>query len=173
MENTETGIEAFTGLILLSAQDRPGLAAELFKTLTPFSVKVIDLAQIVISDRLILTLLISLNPAHQLAIDEDLAKCAADNEIDIATAYSKKVINVQADTVATIRITSSKMHPELLGKVSQAIADSGANIERIMKDSHPEDSYTLRVKTPSLSNLTLAIDGIETQNLGQVKVESI
>ena len=54
--------EQFTGLILLTGVDRPGISTALFESLAPFAVSIIDVEQIVISDRLILTVLIALNP---------------------------------------------------------------------------------------------------------------
>ena len=48
--------EQFTGLILLTGEDKPGLAHSLFEALSPFSVAVIDVDQIIIGNRLILTL---------------------------------------------------------------------------------------------------------------------
>ena len=62
----------FTGLILVSGVDSPGITQALFDTLAPFAVTVLDIEQVVIRQRLILTVLISLNPDHATAIDEDL-----------------------------------------------------------------------------------------------------
>jgi phosphoserine phosphatase len=59
-----TSEEQFTGLVLLSGVDSPGITSALFETLAPFAVSVLDIEQVVIRDRLILTLLISLSPAH-------------------------------------------------------------------------------------------------------------
>ena len=55
--------DQFTGLILLTGTDKPGIAASLFETLAPFAVHIIDIEQLVINDRLILTVLIGANPA--------------------------------------------------------------------------------------------------------------
>ena len=79
--------EQFTGLILLTGVDAPGIAYSLFETLAPFAVHVIDIEQVVISNRLILTVLIGANPAHQIAIEEDLASCATALDVDIATLF--------------------------------------------------------------------------------------
>ena len=45
--------EAFTGLILLSGIDTPGITQALFETLAPFAVSIIDIEQVVIRDRVI------------------------------------------------------------------------------------------------------------------------
>jgi hypothetical protein len=55
----------FTGLILVTGVDKPGITQALFETLAPFSITVLDIEQVVIRDRLILTALIRLDPAAQ------------------------------------------------------------------------------------------------------------
>ena len=64
--------ETFTGLILLSGVDTPGITQSLFTTLSPFAVTIIDIEQVVIRERLILTALIGLNKDHAGSIEEDL-----------------------------------------------------------------------------------------------------
>ena len=60
--DTRNGIEnRYTGLILLSGVDTPGISSALFKTLEPFSVTILDIEQVVIRSRLILTVLIDLD----------------------------------------------------------------------------------------------------------------
>ena len=68
--------EKFTGLILLSGVDAPGITESLFETLSPFAIEILDIEQVVIRGRVILTALIACNPAHAKAIEEDLEKCA-------------------------------------------------------------------------------------------------
>ena len=52
--------QQFTGLILVSGVDSPGITEALFETLSPFAVTILDIQQVVIRGRLILTVLISL-----------------------------------------------------------------------------------------------------------------
>ena len=61
----------FTGLILLTGKDRPGIFQSLLDALKDFSISIIDIEQVVIRGRLILTVLISLDPAHKAAIVND------------------------------------------------------------------------------------------------------
>ena len=62
--STSADTEQYTGLILLSGVDKPGITASLFEVLSPFSITIVDIEQVVIKDRLILTVLITLNPAQ-------------------------------------------------------------------------------------------------------------
>ena len=75
--------EQFTGLILLTGIDKPGITEELFNTLAPFSITILDIEQVIISDRLILTVLIALNPAHEKALESDLSECATSLDLSL------------------------------------------------------------------------------------------
>ncbi|MSY80794.1 MAG: phosphoserine phosphatase, partial [Actinobacteria bacterium] len=45
---TDGKTEQFTGLILLSGEDKPGITEGLFETLSPFAVTILDIEQVVI-----------------------------------------------------------------------------------------------------------------------------
>lgn len=129
-ENTQ-----FTGLILLSGVDKPGITESLFKVLAPFSITILDIEQVVISQRLILTVLISLNPAHEKAIENDLMECAEFLDVDIATLFSttdSSAISSKKDLVHVV-ILSSKLTPSAVSGVAAAITSAGANIERVTR----------------------------------------
>lgn len=139
MENPRE-IEQFTGLILLTGIDKPGITEALFATLSPFSVAILDIEQVVISHRLILTVLIALNPAHEKAIVSDLLQCEQAMGVEIATlfsAHSPQSIAVKKGLLHVV-ILSTKLHPLALAAISGAMASEGANIERISRTaSHP------------------------------------
>ena len=67
-------IEDYTGLILISGQDKPGITAGVMQVLTPFAIEILYIEQLIIRDRLILTILISFYPDHSSAIASDLAQ---------------------------------------------------------------------------------------------------
>lgn len=125
--------EQFTGLILLSGVDKPGITESLFETLAPFSVSVLDIEQVVIRGRVILTVLISCAPAHAKSIEADLDECAVKLGVDIASAF-------ETSTSTDIAVKKSLLHvvvlaqdlkPRSIGAVANAIAVNGGNIERI------------------------------------------
>jgi phosphoserine phosphatase len=78
-----------TGLILISGVDAPGVTQALFATLEPFSITILDIEQVVIRGRLILTTLISLDPAHASVIEADLIE--ATTKLDLDLAFPHKV----------------------------------------------------------------------------------
>ena len=133
--STSADSEQYTGLILLSGVDKPGITASLFETLSAFAITVLDIEQVVIKHRLILTVLIALNPAHESAIAADLDSCAASLDVDIATLFSyeaKLAISTKANLVHVV-ILSKKISPVAIAELAAAINQSGANIERVTR----------------------------------------
>jgi len=133
--STSADTEQYTGLLLLSGVDKPGITADLFEVFAPFAITVVDIEQVVIKDRLILTVLFALNPAHEEAIAADLESCASSLGVDIATLFSyetKSAVFTKASLVHVV-ILSTKMNPRAIFELSTGISQSGANIERITR----------------------------------------
>ena len=131
----------FTGLILVSGIDTPGITQALFETLAPFAITVLDIEQVVIRERLILTVLIALNPAHAEAIDADLEECAKSLGVDIATSFQEQgqsTIAVKSGLVHVVAL-GNPLAPTAIGAIASAIAALGGNIERI----HRTASYPI------------------------------
>ena len=127
--------DQFTGLILLTGIDKPGITATLFETLAPFSLTVLDIEQVVIRERLILTLLIACNSAHSEAIDTDLEELSKTLDVDIATSFSSAPISSIAAKSGLVHavILSPKLLPSAVAKVAQTISELGGNIESISR----------------------------------------
>ncbi len=127
--------DQFTGLILLTGLDSPGITATLFETLAPFSLTVVDIEQVVIRERLILTLLITCDPAHAKAIDSDLVALATQLDVDIATSFSSTPIASIAAKMGLLHVVvlSPKLEPGSIAKVAQNINALQGNIEAITR----------------------------------------
>jgi phosphoserine phosphatase len=125
----------YTGLILVSGEDRPGITEALFETLSPFSLSIIDIEQVVIRSRLILTILISLDPAHADAVEDDLNAKAESLQLDVAMVFSEQEgESIAAKTGLThVVVLSQDLKPGSLAAIASAIADTGGNIERIQR----------------------------------------
>jgi len=125
----------FTGLILVSGEDRPGITEALFETLAPFSISIIDIEQVVIRSRLILTILISLDRAHAQAIESDLTARGDELNLDVAIAFSEQ----EGETIAAktglthIVLLSQDLKPAAIAQIASAVVVAGANIERIQR----------------------------------------
>ena len=151
--------EQFTGLILLSGVDKPGITASLFEVLSAFAITVVDIEQVVIKNRLILTVLIALNPAHESAIAADLESCATSLDVDIATLFSyegKSAVSTKAGLVHVV-ILSTKMNPSAIFELATGMSEIGANIERIT-----------RLASTPVTAIEFVLSGANQEKLSQV-----
>jgi phosphoserine phosphatase len=171
-ENTSQSMQ-FSGLILLTGTDKPGIAAELFETLAPFAVHIIDIEQIVNNNRLILTVLIGANPAHQAAIEEDLNTCATRLEVDIATLFESTISHPLPKNLLAITASSSKMHPKAIARISQGLAQAGANIERIHRTSDSPASFTFTISNVSKEDIQTKMAVLEFEDASTVVVHEV
>ncbi len=128
-----------TGLILISGVDAPGVTQALFATLEPFSVTVLDIEQVVIRGRLILTTLIALDPAHASAIETDLIEATNKLELDLAIDFSVQPKGDIKSSNLHIVVLSEGLRPASIGALASKIAEQGGNIDRI----HRTASYPL------------------------------
>jgi phosphoserine phosphatase len=138
----------YTGLVLVSGEDRPGITEALFSVLAPFSLSIVDIEQVVIRSRLILTILITLDKVHAKAVEEDLNAQGEILNLDIAVAFSEQ----ESESIAVksglthVVILSQDLKPSALAGLAAAIADAGGNIERIHRTaSYPVTAIELLV----------------------------
>ena len=137
----------FTGLVLLAGKDSPGITVSLYETLSQFAVKILDIEQVVIRDRLILTTLISLDPAHASAIEGDLLEMANSKELDLAIDFSDLDATPLKDgNTVHISVLSKQLLPSQIGAVAKEIATLGGNIEKIQRTTnYPITAVNLEV----------------------------
>jgi phosphoserine phosphatase len=164
MTNESTHTQVFSGLILLTGQDKPGLADALFEALSPFAVSIIDIDQIVISSRLILTVQISLNQVHQAAIESDLEILAQRLDIDIASVFDLADAPSAMPHDATIRISASKVLPRFIKSVTAVVLSSGGNILRINRSSISPMVIEIDVACSNAANLQEALGAIPMES---------
>ncbi len=145
----------YTGLILLSGIDSPGITSALFSTLEPFSITVIDIEQVIIRSRLILTVLIELNPAHASAIEEDLNVCAQTLNVDIAASFE----SVTSETIEEksyslcFTVAAQKMSPKFIASITEYVLKNGGNIEKIQRQA-----------SSPLTSIEFQISGFQNQS---------
>ena len=160
--NSETS-QVFSGLILLTGEDKAGISKALFETLSPFAVSVIDIDQIIIKQRLILTVQILLNPAHQEAIEADLNTLAEELQVDIASLFSGSAAPADLPNPVIINIASTKMLPSFLHALTSAIHTAGGNIEKLDRISVQPLSLNLYVSGVSGQDLSKHIAQLEPE----------
>jgi len=143
---------AFTGLILVSGEDRPGITESLMQTLSAFSVTIIDIEQLVIRDRLLLTVLLSLDEAHAEAITEDLGVLQEQIGLDIAIDFTQQdSTKISGETLRVI-VVGNAIKPSGLAAVASQIAKLGGNISAIKRTAiDPLISIELELSIPNNS----------------------
>jgi phosphoserine phosphatase len=157
----------YTGLILVSGIDSPGITQALFETLAPFSITVVDIEQVVIRDRLILTVLIALNPAHAQAIEDDLQSCANRLSIDIATSFQEQGQSTIAAKSGLVHVVAlgNPLPPTAIAAIAAAIASQGGNIERIQRTaSYPITAIEFLVSGADQLSIRQCLAEVTTSN---------
>lgn len=148
MSQSSQGDEIFTGLILLTGSHKPDIAQKLFETLAPFSTSILDIDQIVIHERIILTVLLSLSPAHQGAVEADLALLADQIEVDIACLFSHSTPPHSTSQATLITVQADRLHPKTMALLTSSLKNLGGEIGGVRRVSL--DPLTISVSISGL-----------------------
>lgn len=143
---------AFTGLILVSGEDRPGITQSLMKVLSQFSVNVIDVEQLIIRDRLLLTVLITLDENHAEAVAADLSILQEEIGLDIAIDFVHHEQNNDNSELLNVVIIGESIKPIGLAAVADEVARLGGNIIAIRRTATtPVLAIELNIEIPNKS----------------------
>jgi len=143
---------AFTGLILVSGEDRPGITEKLMSLLSEFSVLVLDIEQLVIRGRLILTVLISLDESHASAIAADLELLEKEIGFDIAIDFAEEQDSAENPANLHVVIISDSLKPASIAVVAAELSKIQANISAIRRtSSEPLIGIELDISCPDKS----------------------
>ena len=140
----------FTGLILLSGADAPGVTQSLFETLSPFSITVLDMEQVIIRGRLILTTLIELDPAHADGLEDDLLALGERLGLDVAIDFTdiERETFVQQQALQLV-ILAKELKPLSIARVAAVINSYNGNVERFRRTaSYPVTAIEFDVAIP-------------------------
>lgn len=77
----------FTGLILVTGVSTPGIEEAILKTLSPFTIEILDKQTMDIRDRYFLAIYIRLDKAHAKAIEKDLLETATSLNVDLVVDF--------------------------------------------------------------------------------------
>ena len=143
---------ALTGLILVSGEDRPGITEKLMSLLSEFSVLVLDIEQLVIRGRLILTVLISLDESHASAIAADLELLEKEIGFDIAIDFAEEQDSAENPANLHVVIISDSLKPASIAVVAAELSKIQANISAIRRtSSEPLTAIELDISCPDKS----------------------
>jgi phosphoserine phosphatase len=136
----------------VSGEDRPGITESLMKTLSEFSVTIIDIEQLIIRDRLLLTVLISLDEAHAEAIAADLNTLQEKIGLDIAIDFTQQHLTTVLGETLRVVVVGDQIKPSGLAEVTTAIARLNGNITSIKRTAtNPLIAIELELSIPNNS----------------------
>ena len=150
MPNKNTS--AFTGLILVSGEDRPGITEKLMSLLSEFSISILDIEQLVIRGRLILTVLIGLDESHAAAIAADLELLEKEIGLDIAIDFAPEQNGSEGSSNLHVVIISDSLKPKSVAVVASELSKINANITAIRRTStNPLTAIEIDIYCPDKS----------------------
>ena len=167
----------YNGLILISGVDAPGVTQALFSALQEFSVEILDIEQVVIRGRLILTTLISLDPAHASAIEKDLLAAITPLGLDLALDFTEDNSKESSSSNLHLVALSQELRPSGIAALAAKISDQGGNIDRIRRTaSYPltaiEFEITLNLSEGTLKTIQRELAEIAREHGIDIAVES-
>ena len=121
------------GLVLLSGVDAPGITENLFSTLSPFQIEIVDFEQVVIRKRLLLTVLFKFDGAHEKAIEKDLLARFDETDIDIAIDFQQQDNEIEKNSNLHVVILGKIITPNSILKVAQVLKKYRSNIDRVRR----------------------------------------
>lgn len=140
-----------TLLITVSGEDRPGVTRDLFNTCARFPVHVLDMEQLVVRGRLVLAVLVGVDPRSPLdegevitALRTEIRLTASQLGMDVSTIPGVAEATIGRHDRIHVTVMGSPLSPSVVSKVAQEIADQGGNIDRIRRiASYPVTAVVL------------------------------
>ena len=140
-----------TVLIRINGDDHPGISAGLMAVLESAGADVQDIEQIVIRGRLTLGVIVEVPEGRDLLKEVLLFGWERELEVDFDVVPSSSPVKTPGHVVT---ILGPDLHPHEIAAATSAIADAGANIDRIVRLSrYPVMSYELLVRDGDESTL--------------------
>ncbi|MFC4868919.1 phosphoserine phosphatase SerB [Streptomonospora arabica] len=144
-----------TLLVTVTGRDRPGVSARLLSTLSVFPVILVDLEQVVVGGRLVLSALVTVDESVAPGVRHDRVfteiRSAVDKtciDLDMDVEFSNGNGRVTAASAEQLHVTvlADPLRPGALGAIASCVARAGANIERIERlASYPVTSIELDI----------------------------
>lgn len=151
--HTETDADdsSETVLVRITGPDHPGVTAGLMSVLADAGTEVYDIEQIVIRDQLTLGLAVGVPQGRDLLKDMLLFGWEQGMEVDFDLVSNTPSPQLPGTVVTLL---GPHLNPTEIGAAATAIADAGANIDRIIRLSrYPVMSYELLVRDGDVGKL--------------------
>ncbi|MDQ3166593.1 MAG: phosphoserine phosphatase SerB [Actinomycetota bacterium] len=146
-----------TLLVTLTGPDRPGVTSLLLAACAAPGVLVLDVEQVLLRGRLVLGVLITA-PRNEEGIRAALGRVAEELGMDLDISRGQGDNQVRRAGRLHVTVIGSPLRPAALAAISGRIADSGANIDRIVRMARsPVTAIDLDVSGAEPSSLRLAL----------------
>jgi phosphoserine phosphatase len=121
-----------TVLVTLTGPDQSGVTTRLFGELAPFGVEVIDVEQLVVRGRLILSALVTL-PDDVQGLEETARAVGAGFGLEVTVEHGTGDNRARRVGRAQVVILGAPLRPAAMSALAQGIKDDGGNIDRIVR----------------------------------------
>jgi phosphoserine phosphatase len=149
--------EAPNLLVTLTGPDRPGVISAFFGALGGFRVEVLDAEQVVIRGRLVLGLLVTV-PRNEAALRTAVTNAAADLGMQAEVERGTGDHRPRAGGRSIVTMLGTPLHPAAVAAVTGRIADTGANIDSIVRRArYPVTALELHVSGTSTDRLRVLL----------------
>lgn len=171
------------GIILISGNDSPGVTQKLFETLEPFNIEIQDFEQVIIRGRLILSIQIGFDPAHEKALEADLVSAFEGSAFDIAMDFENSKLHSYSEDLISVDLIGEVIKPSHIAQIAAVISNFNGNIESVRKlaqDPLRVFEFALRISNPKenldlfknsiLSSLTGSNIDVAVQLVGKTRL---
>ncbi|VXB93872.1 phosphoserine phosphatase SerB [Aeromicrobium sp. 9AM] len=121
-----------TVLVTLTGPDQSGVTTRLFADLEPFGVEVIDVEQLVVRGRLILSALLTV-PDDRSHLESTVHDVGATFGLEVAVEYGTGDNRARRVGRSQVVILGAPLRPAAMAALAQRIKDDGGNIDRIVR----------------------------------------
>ncbi|KAA1399500.1 phosphoserine phosphatase SerB [Aeromicrobium ginsengisoli] len=121
-----------TVLVTLTGPDQSGVTTRLFADLEPYGVEVIDVEQLVVRGRLILSALLTV-PEDTAHLEVTVHEVGAAFGLEVTVEYGTGDNRARRVGRAQVVILGAPLRPAAMAALAQRIKDDGGNIDRIVR----------------------------------------
>lgn len=153
-----------TLLLTLSGTDRPGVTKTLFAALAAHPITVLDVEQLVVRGRLVLSVLVNVessgtsNDEIMSRVRQDIRSTAAALEMDVTTVPGAIEDTVSRRDRVHVTILGAPLRPDAVSRIAEEIANRGGNIDRIRRiASYPVTAVVFEGSGAELHDLRRAL----------------
>jgi phosphoserine phosphatase len=121
-----------TLLVTVVGKDRPGVTSAVFTALSAHGVEVLDIEQVVLRRRLVLGVLVTV-PRDEGGLRRSLRRVAGDLGMDIDVDRGTGDNLPRREGRSHVTVLGGPLRPSAVSAIAGRIADTGANIDRIVR----------------------------------------